>query len=347
MAAYNSDLPVVSIQHQQTAGFLAGQPIVVQVAIQSDEYLIESRCYFRFSSTTPFFYIDLHETSPGSFTGTLPAPALQITNLEYFFLIVNTSRQVLRTTTYELSPLPGTASPITPNVVQVKTELFTVPDIQPLLAAKQKIALEYVSGNKAYGLSGGVYSASDFSGMEHVEGFFGGFIIKQDNPVPKPLRGLLLLQENSLSLNPDRQGKRDKPWGDIIPDISGADWTGLFFIQDGDQAYGSQPITAVISQTKGFEFQVTIRTSKKGIGGHLRGIIHSNGHMLVYDQLDGEDWTTYYGPASPTFINLLDYVRPPQVGVRTPPLYRIRLTRTPISSPKKATAPPFLPYLLL
>lgn len=88
------------------------------------------------------------------------------------------------------------------------------------------------------------------------------------------------------------------------PDIDGNNWSG-YFRTTGYNNY--QSITAVIHQSGD---RVEIITSKSGLGHHLIGSINSIGHMLLYDQYDGEDWTTHYGPATSSKVAIYDYICP-------------------------------------
>jgi hypothetical protein len=54
---------------------------------------------------------------------------------------------------------------------------------------------------------------------------------------------------------------------------------------------------------------VTIQTTRKpGVANRLVGSIKSTGRMLMFDQFDNEDWTTFFGPASSNAITLADHI---------------------------------------
>ena len=65
-----------------------------------------------------------------------------------------------------------------------------------------------------------------------------------------------------------------------------------------------------------------------GIGQYFQGNIYSNGHMLLYDAYDNEDWTTHYGPATDSYIMIADFVRRPTLEDPSPPLNIIELKRS-------------------
>ena len=54
---------------------------------------------------------------------------------------------------------------------------------------------------------------------------------------------------------------------------------------------------------------VTIQTTRKpGVANRLVGSIKSTGRMLMFDQFDNEDWTTFFGPASSNAVTLADHI---------------------------------------
>jgi len=54
--------------------------------------------------------------------------------------------------------------------------------------------------------------------------------------------------------------------------------------------------------------------------------------MMLYDQYDNEDWTTYFGPAAELSVIIADFVRAPTLEEPSPPLNIIELTRKTRSS---------------
>ena len=85
-------------------------------------------------------------------------------------------------------------------------------------------------------------------------------------------------------------------------DIAGDDWRGILLLVDGFR----EPITATVIQNGS---QVTITTSStQRYGQVFKGTIRTSGHMTLYDQTTGEDWTTFKGPATNRHIEMEDYV---------------------------------------
>ena len=119
------------------------------------------------------------------------------------------------------------------------------------------------------------------------------------------------------------------------PNIDGDDWTGYF---ETTGFNNRQSITASINQSGN---SVTIVTSKSGLGSRLVGSINSNGDMLVFDQYDGEDWTTHFGPATLAQVAIYDFICP-----TCSQLNSIVLTRT-LPPPNISEIVPILFPLLL
>ncbi len=88
----------------------------------------------------------------------------------------------------------------------------------------------------------------------------------------------------------------------VGPDIAGDDWSGILLLVEGRR----EPITATVTQNGS---RVTIATSStQRYGQVFKGTIRASGHMTLYDQTTGEDWTTFKGPATSTHIEMEDYV---------------------------------------
>lgn len=91
----------------------------------------------------------------------------------------------------------------------------------------------------------------------------------------------------------------------VGPDLNGVNWAGFQDIKDY-RATGYQNIAASIVHS-GSTVQITT-TSTLTYGHYFSGSINSSGHMLMYDSITGEDWTTFGGNASGNRIDLYDYV---------------------------------------
>ncbi len=91
----------------------------------------------------------------------------------------------------------------------------------------------------------------------------------------------------------------------VGPNLNGSNWSGYLNLKD-NRAEGYQNITASIVH-EGAAVQITTTSTLK-YGQQFSGRISSNGYMLLYDSVTGEDWTTHYSNAVSTQIDLYDYV---------------------------------------
>lgn len=91
----------------------------------------------------------------------------------------------------------------------------------------------------------------------------------------------------------------DNDFGNAELDLGG-DWSGRYRDPDGNEV----TLTAYISH-KGNS--VILDTSMTGVGHHMEGNIDADNHLALYDQNDGEEWTSY-DTVSEHYIRLRDYI---------------------------------------
>jgi len=164
--------------------------------------------------------------------------------------------------------------------------------------------------NQLYGLRGGVYESTDIPDtLDCSPGYFGGFILDRTKQTILPVKGfapnLKHPHSKSNAIEMHQKSSDIELESSAPPQIGGDSWVGYF------KAGGSsirEPLTASIVLTG---FDVTLETTRTGLGHYFSGTINSNGDMLLYDSYDGEDWTTHYGPATGTLIRIYDYVMLP------------------------------------
>jgi hypothetical protein len=193
------------------------------------------------------------------------------------------------------------------------------------------VTIKFTKLKYLYGLRVGLYSSNALpASLNIMHGYFGGFLMNEDSSLD-PVRGMVPnLQKKTEIPEADSNESVFKTTPNATPNIAGNDWRGYF--QYGWSSDKTQ-VTATITLSGSV---VTITTSKTGIAHYLAGTMNSTGDMLIYDRYDGEDWTTHFGPATSTSINLYDYAWPPQPGQPEPPLNKIILSR-------HAPVPPTIP----
>lgn len=91
----------------------------------------------------------------------------------------------------------------------------------------------------------------------------------------------------------------------VGPDLNGSDWRGILTLLEHG-AEGIQEVTARITHC-GRDILIQT-TSTLSYGKTFDGKINASGDMLVIEHVRRQDWTTHFGPASSTHIDIYDYV---------------------------------------
>ncbi|MFO7870489.1 MAG: hypothetical protein R6V03_03540 [Kiritimatiellia bacterium] len=97
-----------------------------------------------------------------------------------------------------------------------------------------------------------------------------------------------------------------------VPDVSGS-WSGYYYIQEEDsgQIHYVESLSAEVTQSG---TNLTILTSRPEDGRELTGTIDTNGEMILVDAYDLEIWSTYYLPATETYLQVNDIVFADETG---------------------------------
>jgi hypothetical protein len=204
----------------------------------------------------------------------------------------------------------------------LKSDVDGADAVKDFFLQPDNIHISSVPQQEHYGVLAGLYSKEQLS-SDAVSGYFGAFCLDPNKGIIKVKGYIVTRRSSELSLS---QGKSTVAKEAVAPDISGDGWTGFFWRSD-DYAGTVMPVTATVTQDK--DGNVTVTTSKEGLGHYFTGIIDLTGHMLIYDAYDGQDWSTHIGPATDVWMNIEDYVRPPTLEDYNPPLNIIELTRSP------------------
>lgn len=118
-------------------------------------------------------------------------------------------------------------------------------------------------------------------------------------------------------------GKDDKGSPEVGQSVAGKNWTGSLYATDGSDRTA---VKARISQD-GEAVIITTDLPEKHIAHQLTGTFKSTGRMLVTDSFDGEQWSTFFGPAHGNYIKLADYESRPVPGNGIDDFYILELSR--------------------
>ncbi len=308
--------------------------LTVSVSAQDSAGIITTRCYFRYASSVPYIYAEMNSKDKNRYTCEIPYPAKTDTTLDFLILAVNGNRQIVVSPNYQSSIAVDIKE--IPVDLLLHSETKASPNAVSLFADHEHITIHETPVTENYGVLAGLYNADQVKG-DTVPGYFGAFTCNHGTMAAR--QGLAI----SLDFSPGHGNNVFSSPARV--DLSGEYWSGEFYRTD-DYAGTQQDITASITQNAGYVVVVT--TSLEGLGHQLVGKIYSSNHLLLYDQYDGEDWTTHYGPASEKYVLLADYVW----DMHGHPLNIISLHRatfdsppTPIITNKKNL--PAVPALLL
>lgn len=341
-AAFGDSLPKTTITHEGIDFFASGERLVLNAVMRDEGAITEARCYFKTNLEKNYLYVSMGNQSGDNYQCILPALNAEAQILEYFFLIVNKNGQVIRSVPYKVTETQKNFTPQERSPVDTSLQLYVYSELEVInlhdtaIIDDETTLLSTGNVRRFYGLRAGVYAEESIPQyLPVMPGYFGGFQLGRSGRTMRPIKGFALLTYETPNIEPPAEaeqkdgGKQEKTTEP--PDIAGENWTGYFSRTDMES---KQYLTASITQSGS---QVTIVTTKTGLGHYFSGIMNSSGDMLLYDHFDGEDWSTHNGPATSTKIKIYDYLWPPEAGQPQPPLNKIILYRPPLP-PSEVTA---------
>ena len=308
-------VPDIRIEHSPPAALLKGERIHIKARIIAPNGLIEVRCYFKYDAGNSYLFVEMTNTEQG-FECWLPAPASNIPQVEYVFVAVDSMSHVVKSNIFHAS-LEGDPEDQAVPSGRIESPLFVKSDIPVSTKAADGIAstdrpiYTVVSSNKQYGLQVAIYDLSQDPGYGY--GFFGGFEIAVKNQEITPVRGYRAFPVSASS-------KAGMLLSTVTstgsyPDITGTNWTGYFYSVDNHGTLLSDKIPVTASVYHDGSGNVTIEVSNHQCPGQdsfSHGKMDTLGYILIYDDCDGEIWTTHTAPpATSTEIYIMDYTDPP------------------------------------
>ena len=264
----------------------AQQRTNVMVNVTSAQQLNSLRCYFKADDQDDWLFTIGEFSQINQYNCLIPKISRQVSKIVYRVLAITHSNRVIRTTEKDISlthplTIPDSSDHTT---IDVYDEIGTS---NAHYIEDENVKFRSIFNNsERYGLVAGFYEENSVPKWLGVKaGYFGGYEYSESHRVVFPVKGL------ATDLQPvDTQIVYSLPEGGVVAfsshylNIAGNSWFGMF----GTTSYNNQiSINSTISQSGN---GVTIDNSKTGIAQHLVGTINSSGHMLLYDQYDGEDW---------------------------------------------------------
>lgn len=318
--------PETTVVHESPPYFASNSRLFLEAQIDDPKGINEVRCYFKDGIAGSYLYVPMDSGAEGKYQCFLPSfNGLGV--LEYFFLIVNDRGQMIRSASYSVQEIPGEVRSNS-SIIRVSSELGDKLWDDSWIADERIEFVAVRDPGKLYGLRAGLYRSDEIpESINYMTGYFGGFMIDSASGRLNAVKGFAI-NAGKASFSGSGSGIIVKT-SEVVsktsncPDVEGDGWIGYFARTDNDDR---EELTATIIQT---DCNVSIITTLSGLGHYLIGHMTSEGDMLLYDQYDGEDWTTHAGPANSSEVAIYDYIYPPQVGEPPPPLNKIALYRVP------------------
>ena len=309
----------IRIEHSPSATVPSGERIRLEARISAPDKLGEVRCYFKYESDKPYLFVEMRQTGQG-FECWLPTPASHVDQVEYLFLAVNSMSHVVKTHVFHASIEGNPVNSALPSVgsastVSVKSDIPIPTDVTGAFAATDRPDYQVVSPEKRYGLRVALYDVS--RDPNYVYGFFGGFEIDPDSQQISPVRGFMAFPVSGapeVKVSPKQEVVPEIFPEQRFSDINGSEWSGYFYVVDkyGNLLSGKTPVTATVNQDDSGNVAISISNKQcPGRSSFSRGLINESGYISIYDDCDGELWTTHDGPtATSTSIYIMDFVDP-------------------------------------
>ena len=336
------DLPLTVIDHEGLDVFVSGYPLLLAARIENSSGIDLARCYFRYDPLQQYMFVEATREEDNRFTCMLPPPGEEVADLEYFFLVVDGKSRVIRSKNYpSVQHDPADKPPqdlALPHDFTVYVESEEVASLPKEELFDGEVAVISFAPEKRYGPYVGVYSDTARQDSRRQKGYFGGYFYDADRQTCFPVKGVSPFSDVRKAAAADNQ-RQSLGVGIVGPDISGDDWSGIFYTTGMNNRVRLTAKIIVTPWTSSYS-KVDIITSKSGLGhSFTRGWIDARGNMLIYDDYDGEDWSTHWGPATPTRVRILDFVYPPSLQDPNPPKNVIELERSAPPEPESEPEP--------
>lgn len=313
-------IPNIQIEHSPpTTSFARGERVSLKARIIDPIVLNEARCYFKYETDKQYLFVEMSQTGQ-EFECQLPVPASHINKIEYLFVAVDSLSHVLKTHVFQasiqnVSEEQALASKNTKFAISVKSDIPISTSITEGFATTDQPIFMVASSDKRYGIHVALYDLSQ--NADYGYGFFGGFEIDDNTKAITPVRGfrdfsravssdatILHGQETITNNYPDQN----------YPDIAGSTWSGYFYAVDnhGNVLSGKAPVSATVFHDGRGGVSLKIANHQcPGRSSYSHGRMDTSGYILIYDDCDGEIWSTHWRAATSTNIQIMDFTDPP------------------------------------
>lgn len=313
-------VPNIQIEHSPPTTSLArGKRISLKARIIVPTMLNEARCYFKYETDKPYLFVEMNQTGQ-EFECQLPVPASHINKIEYIFVAVDSLSHVVKTRVFQASFNDVSEDQVLPSekmqsAISVKSDTPISTSISGEFAPTDQPIFSVAPSDKRYGLRVALYDLSQ--NPDYGYSFFGGFEINDNNKEISPVRGFIdfsrAVSSDDNVLSGEKVITGSYP-DQNYPDIAGSDWSGYFYVVDNHGNVLSSKISVTASVYHDGRGNVSIRIANHrcpGRSNFSNGRMDTSGYALIYDDCDGEIWSTHWHTFTSTSIQIMDFIDPP------------------------------------
>ncbi len=159
-----------SMEHSPPDYFVADQRIQLEAQVEDPEGIKLVRCYFKAAGEADLVFVPMLAIGSYKFSGVLPAPSAATNQIEYLFLTVNNSKQVVRSQTFTITKDAEKETPAWQEIpkqgeIKVSMELDKMPT--QLRGFSDNVTIDAVESGARFGVVALLYHTirdSDSSG---------------------------------------------------------------------------------------------------------------------------------------------------------------------------------------
>ncbi|RJP84594.1 MAG: hypothetical protein C4518_18955 [Desulfobacteraceae bacterium] len=151
-----------TMKHTPPDYFVADQRIQLETQVKDDQGVKLVRCYFKAAGEADLVFVPMVATGSDAYTGILPAPSTATTQIEYLFLAVNQSNQVVRSQNFFIYKDANQKTPAWQNIpkegeIRVSIELDKAPT--QLMGFSDNVTIDVVESSARFGVVALLYHA--------------------------------------------------------------------------------------------------------------------------------------------------------------------------------------------
>ncbi len=155
-----------TMKHTSPDYFVSDQRIQLEAQVEDPAGVKLVRCYFKAAGEANLVFVPMNSTGKNEYAGVLPAPSASTDRIEYLFLGVNTSKQVVRSQTFTMAKDENQKPPSWQEIpkqgeIKVSMELDKVPT--QLRGFSDSVTIDTVESGARFGVVALLYHTAGSS----------------------------------------------------------------------------------------------------------------------------------------------------------------------------------------